>query len=230
MSTQRCGNRCGSEYRPQNRSGPAPVFAATEAFGCTSSYDSRVISTLTPVAWVKALMSATKASSSDCTKYFQRSIDSWAPDSGFHWFCCAQALAKSRRFVAPAKPSAAPPFSIDLRSIFIMPIPPKCRDSWFVVAAVPRRPCPYGLYEPLAGLLVEQVHDPGVGPDMDGLAGTCRDALAEDADHLLVAALDHDLGLGAHRLDHHDLDRHALRCGQEMLRADAVDRGLARGA
>ena len=77
------------------------------------------MSTLTPVAWVKAFMSATKASSSDCTKYFQRSIESWAPGSGFHWFVCAQALANSARFVAPARPIAAPPLRSDLRSMFI---------------------------------------------------------------------------------------------------------------
>src|SRR5690242_4704730 len=137
------------------------------------------------------------------------------------------------RFVAPASPSAAPPLSTDLRSIFIIiVIPPKRRDSWFVVAAVPRRPCrsrywSRWLLEPLAGLLVEQVHDPGVGPDVDRLARIGRDALPENADHLLIAALDHDLRLGAHRLDDDDLDRHALGCRQEVLRTDAVDRGLA---
>ena len=41
------------------------------------------MSTLTPVALVKASQSFTKASSSACTKYFQRSIDSLAPFSGF---------------------------------------------------------------------------------------------------------------------------------------------------
>src|SRR6185312_11513078 len=90
-----CGNRCGSEYKPQNRSGPVPVLAATDAFGCTSSYDSREISTGTPVACVKAWMSFTKASSSACTKYFQRSIESLAPFSGFQGALCAQAFAQS---------------------------------------------------------------------------------------------------------------------------------------
>src|SRR5476649_103634 len=74
-STHFCGNRCGSEYRPQNMSGPAPVLAATEALGCTSSYDSREIVTFTPVAWVNASISFTNWSSSDCTKYFQRNSD-----------------------------------------------------------------------------------------------------------------------------------------------------------
>src|SRR3989454_7493735 len=90
-----CGNRCGSENRPQNRSGPALVLAATEAFGGMSSKDSRVTLTLTPVALAKASMSATNSSSSDCTKYFQRNKPSCAPFSGLHGAVCAQALLHS---------------------------------------------------------------------------------------------------------------------------------------
>src|SRR2546430_14781213 len=99
-----CGNRCGSENRPQNRSGPALVVAATEAFGGMSSNDSRVTLTLTPVALVKASMSATNASSSDCTKYFQRNKPSCAPLSGFQGAACAQALLHS----SSAGPASAP--------------------------------------------------------------------------------------------------------------------------
>ena len=53
--------------------------------------------TFTPVALVKASISFTKASSSDCTKYFQRSIESLASFSGFHGAVCAQAFAQSSR-------------------------------------------------------------------------------------------------------------------------------------
>src|SRR5258708_39271975 len=70
--------------------------------------------TLTPVALVKASISATKASSSDCTKYFQRSIDSCAPFSGFHGAACAHAFAhpsKAGPFVAPTAANAVPPFT-----------------------------------------------------------------------------------------------------------------------
>src|SRR5215471_14638268 len=102
-----CGNRCGSEYKPQNKSGPAPVLAATDAFGCTSSYDSRAMFTFTLVALVKASIRATNASSSDCTKYFQRSIDSSAPASGFHGAACAQALAQSSSAGPVRAPAAA---------------------------------------------------------------------------------------------------------------------------
>jgi hypothetical protein len=89
-----------------------PVLAATEAFGCTSSYDSRAISTFTPVAFVKASISLTNASSSDWTKYFQRSIESLASFSGFQGAFCAQAFAQSSKagpVRAPAAPRAVPP-------------------------------------------------------------------------------------------------------------------------
>jgi hypothetical protein len=90
------------------------VLAATEAFGCTSSYDSRAIVILTPVALVKESIKATKASSSDWTKYFQRRIDSCAPFSGFHCEDCAHALAQSSNagpVNAPAAAAAVPPLT-----------------------------------------------------------------------------------------------------------------------
>src|ERR1700694_5518170 len=68
--------------------------------------------TLTPVALVKASINATKASSSDWTKYFQRSIESCAPGSGFHGAACAQAFAQSSSagpVSAPAAVAAVPP-------------------------------------------------------------------------------------------------------------------------
>ena len=70
--------------------------------------------TFTPVAWVKASISLTKASSSDCTKYFQRSMESCASFSGFHGAACAQALAHSSSagpVSAPAAAAAVPPFT-----------------------------------------------------------------------------------------------------------------------
>src|SRR6476659_96397 len=70
--------------------------------------------TLTPVAWVNASISLTKASSSDCTKYFQRSMESCAPFSAFQGADCAQALAHSSRagpVRAPAAATAVPPFT-----------------------------------------------------------------------------------------------------------------------
>src|SRR5262249_7712334 len=60
--------------------------------------------TLTPVALVKASSSATKASSSACTKYFHRSMASCAFLSGFHGAVCAHALAHS----TSAGPASAP--------------------------------------------------------------------------------------------------------------------------
>src|SRR5215471_1890392 len=70
--------------------------------------------TLTPVALVKASSSATNASSSACTKYFHRSIASWAFFSGFHGAVCAHAFAHSSSAgpaSAPAAAAAVAPFT-----------------------------------------------------------------------------------------------------------------------
>ena len=77
------------------RSGPVPVLAATEAFGWMSSKLSLEMLTLTFIALEKASTIFMKASSSACTKRFQRSTLSVAPASGFQGLVCAKALAMS---------------------------------------------------------------------------------------------------------------------------------------
>src|SRR6185437_3685049 len=88
------GNNCGSVCKPHAISRPAPVLAATEAFGCTSSKDSLNTFISVPVADLNAATIALKASSSAGTKRFQRITVSLAPASAFHGAVCAQALAK----------------------------------------------------------------------------------------------------------------------------------------
>src|SRR5690242_11886128 len=65
--------------------------------------------------------------------------------------------------------------------------------------------------EMLAGLLVEEVHEPRIGGDADLLAGLRVDALAEHAHHIGPAELGEDLRLRAGRLDHGHLGRQAVR-------------------
>jgi hypothetical protein len=87
-------------------------LAATEAFGCTSSNDSLNTFISVPVAALNAATMALNASSSACTKRFQRITVSLAPGSAFQGAVCAQALAKSNRagpVSAPAVASAVPP-------------------------------------------------------------------------------------------------------------------------
>lgn len=72
---------------------PEPVFAATDAFGCTSSNDSFVMVTLTPVAFWKASTIAMKALSSASTKRRQRSTLIFAFASALKGAVCAQAVA-----------------------------------------------------------------------------------------------------------------------------------------
>ena len=89
-----------------------PVFAATEALGCTSSKASLNTFISVPVAVLNAATMALNASSSAGTKRLQRITVSLAPDSAFQGEVCAQALAKSNSagpVSAPAAASAVPP-------------------------------------------------------------------------------------------------------------------------
>src|SRR6185437_1498043 len=89
------GNSCGNVCVPQTMSRPAPVLAATDAFGCRSSKDSENTFISVPVADLNAATIALNASSSAGTKRFQRIKVSLAPASGFHGESAAQALAQS---------------------------------------------------------------------------------------------------------------------------------------
>src|SRR5258708_4432278 len=116
--------------------------------------------TLTPVALVKVSISATKASSSDCTKYFQRSIASCALGSGFHGAVCAQAFAQSSSagpVSAPAAAAAVPPL-INVRRVKIVMV--------VVSLLVSAGSC----VEALAGRLVEQMHEMRIGLEPDLVA------------------------------------------------------------
>src|SRR6516162_8120691 len=194
-----CGNRNGSEYRPQNRSGPALVLAATEAFGGMSSKDSRVTLTLTPVALVKASMSPMNASSSDCTKYFQRNKPSCAPFSGFQGAACA-----------PVAASEVAPFT-------------KVRRVNMVMALFP----PLSRVETSPAWLVEQMRQSWIWLEPDLVARFEVVAFAEHRDDIVAAELGGDLQFGAGRLDHQHLGLGAVLRDDEVLRPDAVDDGMS---
>src|SRR5947209_10511532 len=97
---------------------PEPVFAATDALGCTSSEDSENTFISVPVALLNAATMALNASSSAGTNRFQRITVSLAPFSACHGAPCAQALAYSSNagpVRAPAVASAVPPCSKERR-------------------------------------------------------------------------------------------------------------------
>src|ERR1051326_7234253 len=129
------------------------------------------MSTLTSVALVKASISLTKASSSDCTKYFQRSIDSLAPFSGFHGAFCAQALAQSSKagpLSALAAPSAVPPLTKARRVNRFIVVPPVVLLS----------------SETFAGRLIEEMDQVPVGLEPDLVARLELVTFAEYSDDL----------------------------------------------
>src|SRR3979490_942931 len=139
--------------------------------------------TLTPVALVKASISLTKASSSDCTKYFQRSMDSFASFSGFQGALCAQALAQSSSAgpaSAPAAASAVPPFTKVRRVNVVMGLPPFC-------SAV----------QSFATLGIEQMHETRIGFEPDLVARLELVALAKHRDHVLAPQFRHHLAFPA---------------------------------
>src|SRR5712691_12951416 len=136
-------------------------------------------------------MSFTNASSSDCTKYFQRSIESCAPFSGFQGADCAQALAQSSRagpVSAPAAAIAVPLLTSVRRVIIVMDVPP------FIFSGG----------EPLPRSGIEQMHEPGIGFEPDLVARLERVAFAKSRDDLDIAELGDDLDFRASGFDHLD--------------------------
>src|ERR1700682_5372994 len=120
---------------------------------------------LTPVTLVKASQRATKASSSDCTKYFQRNIDSCAPFSGVQCADCAHACAHSSKagpLVAAIAACAVPPLTRVRRVNIVMVA------SSLVVLRVEPAPCgPF-----------EQMDEPRIGSEPDFVARSGFGALA----------------------------------------------------
>ena len=100
-------------------SGPEPVLAAIAALGCTSSSDSLVTLTFTPVALVKLATSSMKASSSAWMKRFQRRSEIWAFFSGFQGAVCAQALAHSSS-AGPVSATDAPSAVLPCRNLRLL--------------------------------------------------------------------------------------------------------------
>src|SRR6267143_5370085 len=164
--------------------------------------------TLTPVALVKASSRATNASSSACTKYFHRSIASWAFFSGFHGAVCAHALAHSSSAgpaSAPAAAAAVVPFTRVRRVKSVM-----------MVSSV------LGV-EAFAGRLVEQVNEARAGLEAHAVAWFELMALAEHREHVLTTERGDKLGFRAGRLDHLDFRIDAVVRQNKVLGAHTVD-------
>src|SRR5450830_146564 len=163
------------------------------------------------MAWVKASISFTNWSSSDCTKYFQRSMESCAPFSGFHGADWAQALAQSSKagpVSALAAPSAVPPFTKVRRVNIVMVVPP------FVFSG----------NEPLPRSGIEQMHESGIGFEPDLVARLEGMAFAKGCDDLGIAELGDDLNFRTGRLDDPDHGFGTIVGDGEVLGPHAIDR------
>src|SRR4051812_40425865 len=107
-------------------SGPAPVFAATAAFGRTSSQLSLSTRTSMPYLAVNAATFFMYWSMSPCTKRLQRSTRSFAPFSGVLFHCAWASFTQIIGNVAAAA-TLAPALSKSLRLLLIPP--PLCKSS-----------------------------------------------------------------------------------------------------
>src|SRR5882757_10657888 len=198
---------------------PEPVFAATEALGCTSSKDSENTFISVPVAVLNAATMALNASSSAGTKRFQRITVSLAPGSAFHGDAWAQALANSSKagpVSAPAAASAVPPLITDRRVKSCIVISPL---RFFGCSGV----------EPLTRRLVEQMNERGIWFKPDLVARIELMTFAEYRNDLLAAELGEHLRFRSCRFHHHDLGFRAVVRDGEMLGPDTIDRRPAVG-
>src|SRR5882762_3465317 len=173
-------------------SGPAPVLAATAAFGRTSSQLSLSTRTSMPYLAVNACTFFMYWSMSPWTKRLQRSTRSFAPFSGwlFHW-ACASLIQIIGNAAAAATP--APAFSKSLRLLLIC--------SSLCKSSAARR------IEKIGQLWLEAHR----------LARAKRVALAHHRRDVGARELAEDLRVGAGGLDDHHLHRHARRIHGEML-------------
>src|SRR5262245_21501067 len=167
-------------------SGPAPVLAATAAFGRTSSQLSLSTRTSMPYLAVKAATFFMYWSMSPCTKRLQRSTRSRAPFSGwlFHW-AWASFTQTIGRPAAAATP--APAFSKSLRLLLMTP-PLLSKSS--------------------AARRIEKVSQ--LGAQADRLARMEIVPLAHHGGDIRAVDLAEDLRVGAGRLDYHHFGSQAF--------------------
>src|SRR5262245_18195594 len=97
----------------------------------------------------------------------------------------------------------------------------------FFIPDVSRVPTSGSAIQPLAGRLVEQMHERRVRLEPDLVARRELVALAEHGDDLLASELGEHLGFRAGRLDHDNLSLRAVVGDGEMLGTDAINHRLA---
>ena len=109
-STSFSGYRLASSLVDRMMSGPAPVLAATAAFGRTSSQPSASTRTGMPYFSVNFFTLTRYVSSSPWTKRFQRSTRSVAPFSGALFHCALASLTQMNGPTAAPAATAAEVF------------------------------------------------------------------------------------------------------------------------
>src|SRR5690348_11351849 len=207
-------------------SGPAPVLAATAAFGRTSSQPS--LSTRTSMLYLALNFSTFFMywSMSPCTKRLHRSTRSFAPFSGVLLHACA--FASFTQISGPAAAPAARPAEVfrNLRRLNSLTASLLLRDDPTMLwrfACTSRG-------EARSARRVEQMRARNVRHEADVVAGPAVDAIAHERGHLLPVEAAEQLRVGARGLDHDDLGRQAVAAGDgAMLGTHAVEHRLTVG-
>src|SRR5438105_2962652 len=197
-------------------SGPAPVLAATAAFGRTSSQPSLSTRTSMPVFSVNLATFFVYWSMSPCTKRLQRSTRSFAPFSGLNAMVCACADVANSALPAPIAAATPAEPSRNLRRLNSLIVclldAVVCRP---VEEIVVRRRAHSSGGEALPGSCVEQVRALDVGLQVDRRAGGEVMALAEHGGQLDAVVPAGDERVHAGRLEHDHLRRDAARVDQQ---------------
>src|SRR6478735_11798951 len=204
-------------------SGPAPVLAATAAFGRTSSHPS--LSTRTSMLYLSWNFWTFFMywSMSPCTNRLHRSTRSFAPFSGVPVHCCACAL-----FVQISGPAAAPAASPadvfrNLRRLISLTTFSSFEDANNDLSMLLGD-------EPHPARRVEQMGARQVRHQPDLVAGATADAVADERRQLLAVEATEELRVGAGRLDDDHFGRQSrIRRNDAVLGPHAVEHRLAVG-
>src|SRR5438128_1418005 len=196
-------------------SGPLPTFAATAAFGRTSSQPSASIRTSMPVACVNFLVFSAHLSSSPCTKRFQRRTRSFASFSGVTLNCCAAASIGNKVEPLPSAVPAATPAVAFRKSRRLNSL---IRSSYGFHGST-CSPAPAGMScgESRSTGRVEQMRARKIGLQTDPVAWTTTDAVAHQRRKLLPVEAAIELRVGARRFDDDDVRRKTDPIGKQTV-------------
>src|SRR5258708_2274382 len=199
-------------------SGPAPVLAATAAFGRTSSQLSLSTRTSTPYFSVNFLTLTMYWSMSPWTKRLQRSTRSFAPFSGAPVHCAGASLPQMNGPPAAPPATAAEVFRKSRRTNLLMHPP---LEVW--TSSLETCPARILVDEARSVRRVEKVRPGKIGREVDPVTRPGVGAVADGRGDFLTVEATIELRVGAGRLDDDHLHRQARGAERAVLGPQAVE-------